>query len=148
MSNDGPKVDASHLKNALRELGAKGAKKALQNVFRKYVKEIRNKALAKVPVKTGKLKDSLKVKLKFNKTGYIQALVTAGSNVFDKSEQKKLGHRGAFYAGMQEYGFTDRGGKEHEGKYFLAEALEEVTPAIEEGIAKELETEIERLKNA
>lgn len=145
--SDTPKVDATHLKNALRDLGAKGAKAALKKVFGKYAREIRNKALPNVPESTGLLKQSLKVRLKFNRQGHLRAMVTAGSKVFDKSQQKSLGHKGAFYAGFQEYGFTDRGGKEHPGKHFLANALEALTPQIEESVAKEIEEEIKRRKN-
>lgn len=142
--SDEPSVDASELKNALRALGGKKAKRALQTVFRKYAKEIRNKALPNVPESSGLLKDSIKVRLKFNRTGHIRALVTAGSKIFDKKQQKALGNKGAFYAGFQEYGFTDRGGTFHEGKHFLADALAAVAPAVIENVKSELAAEIEK----
>ena len=145
--SDVPRVDATNLRNALRDLGARGAKAALKKVFSKYVREIRNKALAKVPQRTGLLKQSLKIRLKFNRSGHLQVMVTAGSRIFSKQAQREAGHKGAFYAGFQEYGFTDRGGKEHEGIHFLSDALEALTPQIEEQIAEEIRAEIERRKN-
>lgn len=142
--SDEPIVNAKELKNALRALGSKKAKRALQTVFRKYAKEIRNRALPNVPESTGRLKDTIKVRLKFNRTGHIRALVTAGSKIFNKKLQAEAGHKGAFYAGFQEYGFTDRAGKFHEGKHFLSDALEAVKPAVIDNIKTELAAEIEK----
>lgn len=144
---DAPKVDATHLKNALRNLGGKGAKRAIRKVFTKYLKEIRNRALNKAPERTGVLKNSIRIRFQETRAGHTRGLVVAGNRLYGRKKQREAGNKGAFYAHMQEEGWTDRAGKKHEGKHYLSESLQEVAPKVLEHVSAELDAEIKKGSN-
>lgn len=94
MANVGIK-GGEELAAALRELPVKFEVQVMAAALREGAKEIESRAKANVPVRTGKLRDSIKIRRRTNKrTGYINLLVTAGD--------RKKG--GAYYAHMVEYG--------------------------------------------
>lgn len=79
------------LKRALNDLPAKIEKNIMRGALRAGANEIKKAAQANVPVKSGALKNSIKVSTRARKDRYMRARVTAG----DKT---------AFYAHMVEFG--------------------------------------------
>ncbi len=147
----GPTVDASGLIRALRELGAKRAKKVLRKVSSKYTKRIRAAAIRNAPEKTGDLRRGIRSKIKTSREGHTRALVTAGGAVPGGQKVNRGGKSregDTFYASFQEYGFTDRGGKKHEGINFLADALASVEQDFTNNIVSELDAEIKAQKDS
>ena len=82
---------------ALREFPVKFEIQVMRSALREGAKEIEERAKANVPVRTGKLRDSIKIRSRTNKrTGYVNLIVTAGD--------RKKGGGGAYYAHMVEFG--------------------------------------------
>jgi HK97 gp10 family phage protein len=80
---------------ALRDFPVKFEVKVMTAALREGAMEIESRAKLNVPVRTGKLRKSIKIRRRTNKrSGYINLLVTAG-------DRKK---HGAFYAHMVEFG--------------------------------------------
>jgi HK97 gp10 family phage protein len=86
----------AELAAALRDFPVKLEAQVMASALREGAKEIQTRAKLNVPVRTGKLRDSIKIRRRNNKrSGFINLLVTAG-------DRNKKG--GAFYAHMVEFG--------------------------------------------
>jgi HK97 gp10 family phage protein len=84
----------AELAAALRDFPVKFEARVMAAALREGAKEIERRAKELAPVRTGKLRDSIKIRRRTNKrTGYINFFVSAG-------DRKK----GVFYAHMVEYG--------------------------------------------
>jgi HK97 gp10 family phage protein len=92
---DVPVKGGEDLAAALRDFPVKFEARVMASALREGAKEIERRAKEEVPERTGKLRDSIKIRRRTNKrTGYINLLVTAGD--------RKKG--GAWYAHLVEFG--------------------------------------------
>lgn len=88
-------IGGADLAAALRDFPVKFEVQVMAAALREGAREIEARAKANVPVRTGKLRDSIKIRRRNNRrTGFVNLLITAGD--------RKKG--GAFYAHMVEFG--------------------------------------------
>jgi len=104
MSRDINITGGDELFAALQELPLKLEINVMRGAVRAGAKILLEDAKARVPVKTGTLKDTIRISTGA-KNGKIYAFVKAGSRVNNGGQKGKTGaDRGAFYAHMIEYG--------------------------------------------
>ena len=94
----------SDLLKQFDEFTDKIERNALRGALRAGAREIANEVKARVPIKTGALRDSVGISTNARK-GIITATIKAGGRVKGGSNKGKTGSdRGAFYAHMVEFG--------------------------------------------
>lgn len=118
----------AELEKKMIALGPKIALKALRGALVSGASQIKKDAIARAPIKTGKLRRAILIKRMPKGNPFREQVIVGvrhGRKAWKKQKDGKFDKsRDAFYWTFIEFGFKDRGGKEISGKSFLRSAFE------------------------
>ena len=125
------------LEAQLLELGAELALKTLAAAARKAFKPVLDAAIGRVPVKSGALRDSIKITVKKPKEG--DAVVVVGLKI-GKAAEYKTGE----LAPARRWHFIELGTSKYAAHPFLRPALDGQAPEVLDSLKTEIAAAIER----